>query len=60
MVRNDPEDWSLHGSVDEVREALSAVLARGDEDARRRAAALVDVLVGRGVGAFRELGSADG
>jgi hypothetical protein len=36
------------------------VLARGDEDARRRAAALVDVLVGRGVGAFRELGSADG
>ena len=27
MVRNDPEDWSLHGSVDEVREALRAVLA---------------------------------
>jgi hypothetical protein len=57
MVRNDPEDWSLHGSVYEVQEALRDVLARGDEDARRRAAALVDVLVGRGMTAFRELGS---
>lgn len=57
MVRNDPEDWSLHGSVDQVREALRAVLARGDEDAQRRAAALVDVLVGRGMTAFRDLGS---
>lgn len=55
MVRNDPEDWSLHGSVDEVREALRAVLARGNKDAQRRAAALVDVLVGRGMAAFREL-----
>ena len=57
MVRNDPEDWSLHGSVDEVRAALRAVLARGNEDAQRRAGALVDVLVGRGMAAFRELGS---
>jgi hypothetical protein len=37
--------------------AWRAVLARRDEDARRRAAALVDVLVGRGMAAFRELGS---
>lgn len=57
MVRTDPEDWSLRGSADEVREALRAVLARGDEDDRRRAAALVDVLVGRGMAAFRELAS---
>jgi hypothetical protein len=57
MVRNDPEGWSLHGSVDEVREALRAVLTRGDEGARRRAAALVDVLVGRGMTAFRDLAS---
>ena len=57
MVRNDPEDWSLHGSIDEVRDALRAALAHGDEDARRRAVALVDVLVGRGMTAFRELAS---
>jgi hypothetical protein len=57
IVRNDPEDWSLHGSVDEAREVLRAVLERGDDDARRRAAGLVDVLVGRGMAAFRELGA---
>jgi len=55
MVRNDPEDWSLHGSTDEVRDALEAALAGGDEATRRRARALIDILGARGMTMFRDL-----
>lgn len=55
MIETDPEDWSLHGSTDEVRETLSVVLDTGDADTSRRAITLIDLLGARGMTAFRDL-----
>jgi len=59
MVMTDPEGWSLHGSTDEVREALSTILATNDSDVRAQAEALVHLLGARGMTMFRDLVSPD-
>jgi hypothetical protein len=55
MVLTDTEGWSLHGAVDETREALSLALAGEDEDTRREAEELVHLLGARGMTEFRDL-----
>lgn len=55
MVLTDAEGWSLHGSVDETREALRAVLTSEDADARKDAEELVHLLGARGMTEFRGL-----
>jgi hypothetical protein len=55
MVLTDAEGWSLHGSTDEVREALHIALAVEDSETRRRAEALVHLLGARGMTMFRDL-----
>jgi hypothetical protein len=55
MVLTDAEGWSLHGSVDETREALRLVLVSEDADTRRDAEELVHLLGARGMIEFRDL-----
>jgi hypothetical protein len=55
MVLTDNEGWSLHGAVDETREALRLVLASEDADTRREAEELVHLLGARGMTEFRDL-----
>jgi len=55
MVLTDTEGWSLHGAVDETREALTSVLASEDAETRRDAEELVHLLGARGMTEFRDL-----
>lgn len=59
MIDTDPDDWSLHGSTEEVRSALRILLATEDADIRRRAGALIDLLGARGMTTFRDLQPAE-
>lgn len=59
MVVTDAEDWSVLGSVDEVRTAISATLASNDDRAREEAIALINLLGAQGIKEFRDLLPAD-
>lgn len=55
MVTTTTEEWSLHGSIDEVRQALERVLASRDPAAGEQAQALINLLGARGITQFRDL-----
>lgn len=55
MIVTDPEGWSVLGSVDEVRETLTAALGSGNEKARSDATAVLHLLGAKGMTEFRDL-----
>ena len=59
MVVADSEGWSILGSIDEVRAAISVVLADDDDRARAEAVALINLLGAQGMKEFRDLLPAD-
>jgi hypothetical protein len=55
MIVTDPEGWSILGSVDEVRQALAAVLDSDNEQARSDATTVLHLLGAKGMTEFRDL-----
>jgi hypothetical protein len=56
MITTDPEAYSPWGSVDEIKSTLRIAQATGGELIQRRAQEIADLLVARGLPAFRDLG----
>lgn len=55
MISTESEDWSVHGSRAEVRQAIEAALTADDPATQQRAREVVDLLAARGMTTFREL-----
>jgi len=55
MIVTDPEEWSVLGSVDEVRQTLATALSSGDDDVCSDAIAVLNLLGAKGMGEFRDL-----
>lgn len=55
MISTESEDWSVHGSRAEVRQAIDAALTADDSATQQRAREVVDLLAARGMTTFREL-----
>ncbi|HEY2717379.1 MAG TPA: hypothetical protein VGI73_14270 [Solirubrobacterales bacterium] len=55
MIVTEPERWSVLGSVEEVRQTLSAAIDSGDGQARSAAVRVLNLLGARGLTEFRDL-----
>jgi len=55
MLATEPERWSVLGSVDEVRQTLTAAINSGDGEARSAAVRVLNLLGARGMTEFRDL-----
>jgi hypothetical protein len=55
MVESDAEGWSIDAAREQVRAALQAAMATGDETARVNAIALIELLAARGLRDFADL-----